>query len=341
MLDLQKTLGILSDTTAPAGHEYLGQEMFCTLLRPYVDEIQVDTLGNIIGKKSCGKQGAKQVLLDAHMDEIGFVVTGHKGKFLSLSSVGSIDSRHLCATKLCLFTNPPQFGVIATMPPHLLKDGDMDKTQDLSELLLDIGLSAEKTKEIPIGTPLVYATKSQALIGGRFCGKALDNRAGMAAILATLSKLPENLNVDVTVLFSAQEEIGLRGAKTAVFAQAPDLAIVLDVTFGDTPDSPKEKTVSLGKGPAIGVGPYLSRTLSNGLIALAKKHNIPHQLEILPGRTATNADEIQVAHTGIETALLSLPLRYMHSPTETVSVDDLEQTAALIIAFLAEFGGVA
>jgi len=341
MLDLQKTLQILSDTTAPAGQEHLGRAVFSELLRPYVDEIHVDTLGNIIGKKSCGKEGAKQVLLDAHMDEIGFVVTGHKGKFLSLSAVGSIDPRHLPATKLCLLTNPPQFGVISTMPPHLLKDGDMDKTQDLSELFLDMGHSAEKTKEIPIGTPLVYATKSQALMGKRFCGKALDNRAGMAAILSTLSKLPEDLAVDLTVLFSVQEEIGLRGAKTGVFSQHPDLAIVLDVTFGDTPDSPKEKTVSLGKGPAIGVGPYLNRKLSDKLIALAKEKNIPHQLEILPGRTSTNADEIQVAHTGVETALLSLPLRYMHSPTEVVDLGDIEQTASLIATFLADFGGEA
>ena len=338
MINIKEQLQILSDAPAPAGHETLSRTLFSELLRPFVDEIETDTLGNIIGRKSCGKAGAKHILLEAHMDEIGFVVTGHKGTFLKISSIGSVDPRHLPAAKLCLLTNPPQYGIVSTMPPHLLKDGDMDKTLDISELLLDMGLSEEETREIPLGTPLVYAQASIPLSEHRFMGKALDNRAGMAAILLALSTLPEDLAVDISVLFSVQEEVGLRGAKTGMFSLHPDIAIVLDVTFGNTPDSPKEKTVNLGEGVAIAIGPYVSATLSKRLQNIAEESGISYQLEVLPGRTSTNVDAIQIAHKGIECALLSLPLRYMHSPVELLDIQDLEQTAALIVAFLSKEG---
>ena len=339
-MDLKNILQQLSEAPALAGYEHMSQGLFMELLAPYVDEISIDTLGNMIGKKSCGKPSAKHVLLEAHMDEIGFVVTGHAGNFLKISSVGSVDPRHLPGAKLCLLANPPQYGVVSTMPPHLLKDGDMDKTQDISELLVDMGLSAEKTKEILLGTPLVYPGESTHFPKGRFGGKALDNRGGMAAILLALSTLPKDLGVDISVLFSVQEEIGLRGAKTGGFYLNPDMAIVLDVTFGDTADSPKEKTVFLGKGPAIGVGPYLDASLSENLQKVAKEQKISHQLEILPGRTSTNADELQVAQAGVQTALLSLPLRYMHSPIEVIDLFDIEETAKLIVAFLSKEGWV-
>jgi len=215
----------------------------------------------------------------------------------------------------------------------------MDKVTTLSDLAFDLGLSADEAQAIPLGMPVVYDTVPMTMGDGLFSGKALDNRASLAAVLLTLENLPKELDFDLYVVASVQEELGMRGAKPAGYGVAPDIAIALDVTFAHTPDASPEQTVPFGSGAAIGVGPVLCRSLSARLTALAEANNIPHQFEVLGETSSTTADMLQVTRAGVPTALISLPLRYMHSATELVKLSDIEAVAALLTAFLQDLNG--
>jgi len=341
-MDLIQTLTRLSEIPGPAGHEEQAAALAKELLRPYMDEVSSDTLGNVIGIRTCGKPGAKRVLVEAHLDEIGFVVSGHKGAFLTLAPIGTVDARCLPGTRLRVLTDPPRVGLVASMPPHVLAKAAMEEVPAIEDMALDFGLSEEEAKAIPLGTPVVYDAAAMAMGDGLFSGKALDNRASIAAVLLALEKLGAEhsspLQIDLLVLFSTQEELGLRGVEPGVFALEPDLAICLDVTFGHQPDTKPEQTVKFGGGPAIGAGPVLCRDLAQQLQNLAGAEGLPHQLEILPGATRTTADKAGISRAGIPTALISLPLRYMHSASELVNLADIEATANLLAAFLKRGG---
>lgn len=335
-MDLVKTLTALSAVPGPAGAEGQAAALAMELLAPYVSEVYTDTLGNVIGKRPCGQPGAKQVLVEAHLDEIGFVVTGQKAGFLTLAPLGSVDPRHLPGARLQVLTDPPQTGVVACMPPHVLTKAAMDEVQQVADMVLDVGLDEDEAKGIPLGTPVVFDTVPMEMGDGLFSGKSLDNRASMAAVLLALSRLREPLGFDLTVLFSTQEELGLRGVAPGLFALEPDICVALDVTFGHLPDAKPEQTVRFGGGAAVGVGPVLNRGLTSRLVALAEANGVPYQMEVLPGRSSTTADMGQVSRRGVATALISLPLRYMHSATEVVRLTDIEAVAALLTAFLEE-----
>ena len=338
-MDLIAVLTDLSLTPAPSGSESQMAALGMKLLGPHMDEVSVDPLGSVIGRRACGKQGARRVLIEAHMDEVGFIVTGHKGSFLTLSPIGSIDLRQLPGTRLRVLTEPPQAGVIACLPPHVLSKGDMDKVTSWDDTLLDLGLTEDEVKHIPLGTPAVYDTRPALMGETRFSGKALDNRASIVTILLMLEALPKTPDFDLFILLSTQEELGMRGAGPGAFAVEPDLCIALDVTFAHTPDASKEQTVLPGGGPAIGIGPVLDRTFSKRLTELAETQHIPHQFEILSGSTSTTADKLQTVRAGVPTALISLPLRYMHSASELVDLTDIRAAASLLTAFLQDLEG--
>jgi len=339
-MDLIKTLEQLSVAPGPAGAEDGARQIAINLLTPYMDQITVDTLGNVMGRKSCGRSNAPHVVVEAHLDEIGFVVTGVKGTFLTLSALGRIDPRLLPGAQLRLLSDPPKSGVIACLPPHVLSPETMKKGIALDDLTLDLGLTEEEAKAIPLGTPVVYDTVPFAMGDDFFCGKALDNRASMAAVLFALDQFGDKLDqIDLTVLFSVQEELGCRGVIPALFALAPDYCIAVDVTFAYTPDADPYKTFPMGSGAAIGLSPTLNRDLTERLRQLAEEQNIPHQIEVMPGGTGTTASMGQISRTGIPTALISLPIKYMHSPREIVGLSDIKAVAALLAALLEDLGG--
>jgi len=339
-MDLTEVLTRLSAVSGPAGAEGPAGALAVELLRPYMDEVSVDALGNVIGVRHSGQPGARRVLVEAHLDEVGFVVTGCKGAFLSFSALGTVDARHLPGARLRVLTEPPRLGVVATLPPHVLAKAAMEEAPAIEELALDLGLTDEEAKAIPPGTSVVFDTVPMAMGEGLFSGKALDNRAVIAALMLALERLGtagdqrSPLQVDLFVLLSAQEELGLRGAETGAYALEPDLCICLDVTFGHQPDAKSERTVTFGGGAAIGVGPVLDRALTQRLQQLAETRGIPHQSEVLPGRSGTTADKIGVSRAGVPTTLISLPLRYMHSAVELVRLADVEAVADLLAAFL-------
>lgn len=331
----------LSTLDGPSGSEGAVAKRVSELLIPFMDEVRTDTMGNVLGYKSCGKKDAKRLLLDAHIDEVGFIVTGIEEGFLKISEIGKPDVRQLPSSQVKVLAEPPIVGFVACKPVHVLSADEMNKNVKLEDISIDIGLSDTQAKKaVSLGTPVVFTGEFQELGSNSFCGKAFDDRACMAIIIDALKKLEgKELDVDLIVMGSVQEEIGSRGAITGTYGEAPDYAVVVDVTYGKTHDYKKGDAFSVGGGPAIGVGPSLSRPLSNRFIELCKEKNFPYQIEVMGGDNGTNAWDIQISREGIATALISLPLKYMHTPIETFSLEDADRVSELLSAFVLSLKG--
>ena len=340
-MQLKDLIFDLCGLAAPSGFEDAAFQRVSELLAPYVDEVKTDPMGNLIAVKRCGKENAKKLMLDAHMDEIGMIVTDiDKSGFLRFSNLGGIDPRMLPAREVKLLTDPPLRGIIDTMPPHALKAEDMDKSIDAKKLFIDVGLTAERARElIPLGTPAVFAADAECFGEHEICSKSLDDRSCVAIIIKIMEALSERRpELDVYCLISTQEELGMRGAITGAYAINPDYAVALDVTHAATPDSKKGETMEMNKGAAVGVGPNMNRRLSAMLHEIAKQQSIPVQTEVMGGCTGTNGWVIQVSREGVPTALASLPVKYMHSPVETMDVRDAEAIIKLITELALKLG---
>lgn len=339
-MGVQKILETLAGEKGPSGFEQSVAKTAQALLAPYVDETYFDRLGSLIGVRRCGKANAPKLLLDAHLDEIGLMVTGIEEGFLRFTEIGGVDPRMLPDREVTVLCDEPLLGVIACLPPHVQTTKDYDKAMAMEDLYIDVGLSQEEAeRRVPIGTPITYRCGCFPLGENRVCGKSMDDRACFTALLRCAELLrDEPLDVDLYIMGSSREEVNGAGAVCGAFAIAPDACVAVDVTHGDSPDAPKEKTFSLGGGPVVGLGPNCVKRLSTALREAAKAQDIPIQLEVMTGHTGTNAWGVQVAREGIATAVLSVPLRYMHTPVEVLELDDVENTARLLAAFVRGFG---
>jgi len=335
MLDIHEVLRELSMTAGPSGFEQTVAQRAARLMMPYVDEVGTDALFNVFGIKRSKKEGARKLLFSAHLDEIGLMVTKIEDGFLRFRTIGGIDPRILPAKEIKVLTDPPVFGVIGALPPHLQTKDENKKPIPLEKLSIDVGMTQEEAEKlIPIGTPAVFAEKAVELQPPYFSGKAMDDRACFVILLRMLELLKdEELDVDLIVQASSQEEVGARGATVGAFRHNPDYAIAVDVTHGQTPDAPKDRTFKLGGGACISMGPNTNRKLAKTLIKLAKANEIPWQPEVMEGRTGTDAWPMQVTQKGVATAVVSLPLKYMHTPAEVINTDDLENAAKLLSEF--------
>ncbi len=329
-------LGRLCALSGPSGFEERVSEAAAELLRPLTDEVYATRLGSVVGVRRCGRDNASRLLLDAHLDEIGLIVIGHEEGFLRFAPLGGVDPRMLPDREVVLLTDPPVHGVVACLPPHVQTADDMDKSLPIKDLYIDVGLSQEEAeRRIPIGTPATYRGGCAPLGEDLLCGKALDDRAGFAVLLDVLERLKDTpLDVDLYVLGSTQEETHSTGAITAAYEIAPRMCVAVDVTHGDSPDASKHETFQLGGGPVIGVGPNCAASMSGRMKAVAKQIELPVQIEVMSGSSGTNAWPVQVSREGVATAVLSIPERYMHTPLEVVSRQDLEDTARLLAAFV-------
>lgn len=338
-LDIRSALERLCSACGPSGFEGPVAGIAEELLRPLADEVRRDRLGNVIGVKRCGKPGAKKLLLDAHLDEVGLIVTGHRDGFLSFQSLGGVDPRILPDREVTILTDPPKFGVVACLPPHVQTEEDRESAVSTDKLWIDTGLSqAEAEKQIPVGTPIVYRSAFFSMGEEQVC-KAMDDRACFAALLRTLELLQgQDLDVDVYVMGSVREETGGAGALTGTFSVAPDWCVAVDVTFGYTPGCSKDDCMEMGGGPAIGVGPGMTRWMTKRMIEKARAGEIPYQLELMEGNTGTNGWGMQTVREGIATSVVSLPEKYMHTPVEAVRLSDMENTARLLAAFARDLG---
>lgn len=334
-MDIHAVLGDLSTMAGPSGFEHNVAERAAQLMSPYVDEVGIDALCNVYGIKRSKKEGAKKLLFSAHLDEIGLIVRKIEDGFLRFATIGGIDPRVLPAREIKVLTDPPIYGVIGALPPHLQTKDENKNPIPTEKLSIDVGLTQEEAEKlIPIGTPAVFAEKAVALKEPYYSGKSLDDRSCFVILLRMLEMLKDSeLGVDLIVQASSQEEVGARGATVGAFRHNPDYAIAVDVTHGQTPDGPKDRTFKLGGGAAISMGPNTNRKLANTLIKLAKANEIPWQPEVMEGRTGTDAWPMQVTQKGVATAVVSLPLRYMHTPAEVICLDDVENAAKLLSEF--------
>lgn len=298
-------------------------------------ETAVDRMGNVVCR--LGKRDAKRhILLDAHIDQVGLIVTRvEDAGFLRVDRCGGTDRRVLPGSPVTVFGKETLTGVVCCMPPHLT-DGGEDKVEGVDQMAIDVGLTGEEAKAlVSPGDRVLVRAPQKRLLGNRIASPALDDRAGCAALIRCAQLLQkEPLNCALTILLSSREETGGQGAETGAFALDPTEAVAVDVSFAAQPGVDPAKCGKLGGGPMIGVAPVLSRPMTDKLVQLAKEKDIPYTLEIMGGETGTNADAIATAKAGVHTAMVSIPLRYMHTPVEVVDVQDVEHVAQLLAAYV-------
>ncbi|MBE6806431.1 MAG: M42 family metallopeptidase [Ruminococcaceae bacterium] len=315
-------------------------EIAKALLQELTDEVFTDAMGNVLALRRSNVPDAPTIMLEAHLDEIGFLVTHIDDKgFIYVAASGGIDGRVLTAQKVVVHGDSDYNGVFCSTPPHLSgKDGELP---ELGKRGIDVGMTAEEAKaHIPLGSRVTFARQFCQLNDTQVCSKALDDRAGMAAILHCLRQLDDTCPMNVAVAFCVQEELGCRGSDPAARRLQPDCAIVTDVSFALTPDADPHKCGKMGEGVMIGISPILDSGMSDALMAIAKEQEIPYQYEIMGGGTGTDADHISACLTGIPTALLSIPQKYMHTPVEVVDLRDVKAVGDLMAAYIRK-GGMA
>lgn len=335
----------LCETGGIAGHEGAIRELVRESLAPLCDEVRVDALGNVIGHRvaTAEVEGAhRSVMLAAHMDEIGFMVSHvdeEKG-FVRLNPVGGFDPRTLAAQRVTVHTDSgPLRGVIGTRPIHVMSEEEKARKPDLKQYYVDLGLKAEAVVEkVQVGD-MVTLERDFATLGDAVTGKALDDRTGLYVMIEAMRQIAGSpLAVDVFAVATVQEEVGVRGAQTSAFGCRPDLAIALDVTVAsDVPDAKSHEVVTtLGGGAAIKLmdGSMIAdRGMVRVIRRIAKEKGIPHQVEILP-RGGTDGGAIQRSRAGVRTAGISIPTRYLHSTVEMAHVADLKAAIDLLAEFL-------
>jgi endoglucanase len=337
-MKINRILAELCSAAGVSGAENGACEAAAGMLKRYTDDVNIDCFGCVTGYVGRRGSGKPVLLLEAHIDEIGFIVTyiDEKG-FLRVGQCGGTDRRLYAAQRVTIHTdNGAVRGIICTLPPHVASDSK--KAMKLEEVAIDIGCTSreEAEKLTAPGDRVTIENGLTELMGTRVTAKAIDDRSGVAAVLYALELLRgAELPYDIEVLFASQEEVGSRGAVIAAYRSSAEKAIATDVSFAYTPDAKKHECGEMGKGAMIGISPVLDREMTAELRALAIKLGIPWQSEVMGGSTGTDADDISVSRGGIRTALVSIPLKYMHTPVEVVDTADIEAVAKLMAAYAA------
>ncbi|MCJ7735826.1 MAG: M42 family metallopeptidase [Anaerolineae bacterium] len=338
-MDVVPLLKQLSEATGIAGQEGPVRELIRTMWEPFVDSFSQDKLGNLIAlKHGTGSEPRPKLMLAAHMDEIGLIVTGLEREFIRIGRVGGTDPRVLLGLEVIVHGERDLPGIVATRPPHVLSRADRRTAVPWENIFIDVGLPEDEVRAlVSIGDLVSMRRDMSELKNRRVAGKALDDRACVAAVTLALEQLARvKHEADVFAVATVQEETGLKGAVASAYGTAPDLAIALDVTFGKQPGTPEAETFALGAGPTIGLGPNFHPKLVDRLKKVADRYEIPYAIEPIPGQSGTDAWAIQIAREGVPTALLSIPVRYMHQPVETLDCQDVERTGRLLAAFIAD-----
>lgn len=345
-IDLAAHLMDLCRTAGLSGHEAPVRNVLRRAWRPLVDELSGDRIGSLWGIRRAARRPAGRILLAAHMDSIGLLVTRIQDGFLFFAAIGGIDARVLPgalvqvhATRAGGSTALP--GVITSRPPHVQSADEKRKVTPVHQLMVDLGLSAAQTaRSVEIGDLIVFAQPPLRLGGDLLLAPALDNRASVAALTGCLAHLcGQALQWDVVAAATVQEEEGFAGAYSSAFAAQPDATIAIDVTFGRQPGLPEWKTFKLGEGPTVSFGPNLHPQMGAALMEVAADNAISCARDVMPLHSGTDAYAMQVSRAGIPCGLVSIPLRNMHTPVEVVAMADVEQAARLLAKFVLALDG--
>jgi len=347
-MNITALLKQLSQTDGISGHEAPIRSAILAEWGRYAAETRVDKLGNAIAIKA-GKHPERsaaqskdapqrrRIMLASHMDEIGLMVAGINRGFIRVTALGGVDPRVLLGQEVIVHGRKDLSGVIASTPPHLLKAGEREKIIGLEKLWIDVGLAARQVDRlVEIGDLVSIRRTAVDLKGGLLAGKAFDNRASVAAVTVCLEQLQTlNHTWDVIAVATVQEETALLGATTAAFSLSPDVAVVIDTTYGTQDGTPANESFDVGGGPTIGIGPNMHPKMTQGMRDAAKRLELTAPLEPMAGHSGTDAWVVQVAGEGIPTGLLGIPIRSMHTPVETVSPKDVERAGRLLAEFIA------
>lgn len=313
-------------------------------LKKSCDDVQIDNFGNVLAKKGLSAgvkgKGKKKIMIAAHMDEIGLMVKHiTKEGYINFIKVGGIDDRILPAQRVVIKSKKGDCpGVIGTKPPHLQKEEDKKHPLKYEDMFIDIGCSSreEAAKRAEVGDIVIFEPNAGVLNGKLYYGKAVDDRIGCYALIKIMEKV--KADAEVYAAATGQEEVGLKGARTAAFNISPDYAIAIDTTIaGDTPQiTERESSLKLGNGVAItiieasGRGVIVNEKIKDLLIDTAKKNKIKYQIDVLEGGM-TDGAIIYMNKEGVPTGVLSIPTRYIHSPTGVFSMDDLDAAIKLTL----------
>jgi putative aminopeptidase FrvX len=331
-------------TPGPSGDEAAAARLWRAYAESFADRVWGDVRGSSYAVLESGASArAPRVLLAGHIDEIGVMVTYiDDNGFLSFSGIGGWDPQVLVGQRVLLVGKAGDVvGVVGKRPIHLLKGDERERASKIEDLWIDIGVNtrAEAQERVRIGTVGVIDGPIHDLPHRRMVSRGLDNRIGAYTVVEALRLLAqERSKAAVVAVATSQEEVGdYVGARTAAYSFEPQVAIVVDVTHAtDQPDSDKKRygDVRLGGGPVIERGSTNSPVVFDMLMEIAERESIPYQLAVSPSTTGTDADAIHVSRAGVATAVVSVPNRYMHSPNEMIQLDDVENTAKLIAAFV-------
>lgn len=338
MLEDKVVLETLSNSFGITGEEEGVASWIKETISPFVDEFRSTPMGNLIAIKRGLNQHHPTLLISTHIDEIGCVVSSIlPGGFLRVEPRGGVDPKILPSQEMVVVTQQEKIPAVFSMiPPHLIKASEKGKVNGYDQLILDTGLPEETVKQkIRIGCPVIFKGRFTPLLNGRVSGKTFDNRgSALISILLLQALTYVKHDWDIQCLFSTQEEVGCKGAETGVNLMNPTIAIATDATFGEQPDLTEFDGYKLGEGVPVGVGPNFTRRITNDILQAGKEEGIKTVLEPMAHPGGTDAGPIQVANIGIPTALLSVPVRYMHAPTETLDLKDIKNAVKLLLAYI-------
>ena len=328
-------------THTPSGFESEGQLLWKERTKAFSEKVSSDVHGNMIA--SINRSAPTRIMLAGHCDEIGFMVThiSEEG-FIHFAAIGGIDPSVLAGKPVLFLTKDRIRGVIGKKPIHMLEKEDRKKAVDIKDLIMDIGAKSrsETEKYVNVGTPACILSNFMPLLNDFITSKAWDDKVGafvVSEVIRVLSGKKKQLKVAVYGVSTVQEEIGCRGARTSCFGIEPHAGIAIDVGFAtDAPGDDKKLygNVKLGRGPILHRGANINIPLSNFFKDAAHKAKVPVQWTAEPGATPTDADVIQINRSGVAAGRVSIPTRYMHTPVETCSLSDIDNTIKLLVETL-------
>ena len=342
-----KLLKKLVETPGPSGNEAAIAAQIADVWRPLVDELRTDRVGSLVGiKRGRGPtddaSSRRRILLAAHMDELGLMVkqiVAHPDEsgsgFLRVTSLGGVDRRQLFAQQVVVHGQRELPGVIGGLPGSMVSAARAKKPYNFEELVVDVGLPADQVRElVSVGDFISFRQPLHKLLNGRVAGKALDNRASVAAVTRCLHALQtRDHSWDVYAVATVQEETRLLGAYISGYVEEPDAAIAIDVTHGKGPGT-RDVSVEMDGGPVLDIGPNVHPGMRSGLREAADRLEMKTQVDIHTRGSGTDAYGLQVARAGVPTAVVSIPLRYMHTMVESIAVKDVKRTGRLLAEFI-------
>ena len=333
MVKTKELIGQLCDIMSVTGYEWRASEEIRALLEPLFDEVYEAVGGTYVAVKRCGKENAPRLMIDAHFDEIGMVVTDIlEGGYLSFSHMGGLDRRVMSAAEVYIYGKERLYGVICSKPPHLQKPGEYKNLQELSDMMIDTGYSKEELEKIvSVGDGIGFCERTAELLGDRICGRSMDNKCCCAAaIIGAVNAERDEMACDVYVTLSSREEESMAGGCVmAAYDIKPDLAIVTDVTFSRFPGVDEYESAKMGEGAAVSLSAATDRRFTNRLIELAEGAELKLQKTVDATSTGTNSMALFLCGDGIPTAVVSVPLTGMHTYNEIIDVGDVETAAKL------------